>query len=81
MNISDDEAGVLRDFMNHPGYALAIGILESMKAEARDEVMHTMAHKPETLTGRTAIKYAARAAALQDYREELEGTQRRFERK
>lgn len=44
--------------------------------ENRDELQHIMAKRPDTLTGKTALKYAIRASAIEDLKEQILGSQK-----
>ena len=47
-------------------------LLNEMIAEPREELAHVMATSPDRLTGKLALKYAIRAKALVDFKEEIE---------
>ena len=49
-----------------------MAILNEQANEARDKVFRMAASEPDKLTGRTAIRLAARAQSLWDFKDELE---------
>ena len=67
-----ERAKRLFDTMQTPGWSDAMSILTDFADEASNEIFEMIAHSPDKLTGKTAIKYAARARALRDYKEAVE---------
>ena len=67
-----DRARRLYDTMQTPGWADAMFILTEQFAEAHEELIEMIGRTPDKLTGKTAIRLAAQARALKDYRESLE---------
>ncbi len=57
--------------MEHPGWSVAMSMLQEQATEAKEELWALMASKPDELTGKKALKLAIRAKALFDFRESL----------
>lgn len=58
--------------MHTPGWRDIAAILEAEAKEPEDELYEIMAKKPDSLTGKTALKYAIKAKALRDFMEILQ---------
>lgn len=71
--ITKEAAQRIRETMQTAGWADIMGILTEISGDARGQLIGIIARKPDTLTGKTAIRLASRSAALTDFREEVEG--------
>lgn len=58
--------------MQTPGWVDILSMLEEQAREPEAELYEIMAHKPDTLTGKTALKYAIRAKALREFKASVE---------
>jgi hypothetical protein len=54
-----------------PGGLFIRSVLDGHIEDAKERLYRIMATKPETLTGKTAISLAARARALEDFRDTI----------
>lgn len=81
--MSDQMAQDLRiwDTLQTSGWQDIRGIVMGMIAEEQDALLHAMGRKPDTLTGKVAIKHAARRLALMDFLETLDDKMRLLESK
>lgn len=67
----NEKAQRMKEFLgSQVGHEL-IAMLDEQAKEPEDELYQIMAKKPDTLTGKTALKYAIRAKALRDFKQEL----------
>lgn len=58
--------------MRTPGWRDIAAMLNAQAKEPEDELYEIMSKKPDSLTGKTALKYAIRARALRDFMESLQ---------
>ena len=66
-----DRANRFRYFLDSEVGQEVIALLDSEAKEPEDELYEIMSKKPDTLTGKTALKFAIRAKALRDFKETL----------
>lgn len=66
-----DRAKRLQDMMYTPGWRDLETMLNEQAKEPEDELYEIMSKKPDTLTSKTALKYAIRSRALRDFMESL----------
>jgi len=66
-----DRAIRIKEFLQSQVGVEIIAILDKEAKEPEDELYQIMAARPDSLTGKTAIKYAVRAKALRDFKELL----------
>ena len=66
-----DAALRLRDTMNSAGWPDMVTLLDGMISYEQEAVMDAMASRPDTLTGKAAIRHASRAKALKDFKQEI----------
>ena len=67
----NDRAIRFREFIGSQVGHEVIAMLDDMAKEPQDELFEIMARKPDSLTGKTALKYAIRAKALRDFKQEI----------
>lgn len=67
----NERAQRIREFLGSQVGHEIMAILDEMAREPKDELWEIMAKKPDTLTGKTALKYAIRSKALTDFKEAL----------
>lgn len=68
-----DRANRLQEMFHTAGWMLdAAPMLHEIAETAEGKLKNLMAKSPDTLTGKTALKYAIRANALRNYLEELQ---------
>lgn len=70
--MSMDRARRIQETMDTPGWVDIAAMLDEQAREPKDELYEIMAKKPDTLTGKAALKYAIRAKALCDFKESLQ---------
>lgn len=58
--------------INTPGWRDIVTIIDASILEAQEEVLGLMLRTPEKLTGKAAIRIAAKARALKDFMETIE---------
>ena len=66
-----DKAQRIYDTMHTAGWPDIVEILDEMIEAPRVQLFDLMAHKPDSLTGKTAISKASRSRGLSDFKEEL----------
>ena len=66
-----DRATRIHATMQTGGWRDISGMLIEQAKESEDKLTNMMAKSPDTLTGKTALKYAIRANALRDFLESL----------
>lgn len=74
--MNKETAERLRYVLQSPGWADIEQMIDEEIKENRDELLHIMAKKPDSLTGKTALKYAIRASALEDLKEQILDSQK-----
>lgn len=74
MNLTDNDKVALKDAWLSYGGRLLVKILDEMAQEPKDELWEIMSRKPDTLTGKSAIKLAVRSKALRDFKETVDDT-------
>ena len=62
----------IRDTMHTPGWQDIAAMLNEQAQEPQDELWEIMAKRPDTLTGRTALKFAIKSKALREFYESLQ---------
>lgn len=67
-----ERAQRIYDTMHSAGWRDISAMLNEAAREPEDELYEIMAKKPDTLTGKTALKYAIKAKALRDFMESLQ---------
>lgn len=67
-----DRARRLQEMMRTPGWLDLVAMLNAQAKEPEDELYEIMAKKPDSLTGKTALKYAIKARSLRDFMESLQ---------
>ncbi len=70
--MSMESARRIQETMHTPGWKDIASMLNAQAKEPEDELYEIMAKKPDTLTGKAALKYAIRARALRDFMESLQ---------
>lgn len=65
-------ASRIQNTMSTPGWQDIIFMLREKKADYKESLFKIMATKPDTLTGKTAIRYAASARALEEFEQVLD---------
>ena len=78
--MTDDDRAALVDAWNSPGGFVLRKMLDDQSAEPKDELWEIMARRPDTLTGKSAVKLASRSKALVDFRESIEAEIARLSR-
>lgn len=76
MSEATDRAQRIRETMGTAGWREILAILDERIREPKDRLYAIMGRKPEDLTGKTALKLAIRAKALEDFKEEVLDTQK-----
>jgi hypothetical protein len=71
MSDQKDRAQRLKSLMLQPGWADLIKSKDEEVAKNTDALLSMMDSKPETLTGKTAIRYASKRKALISFFEDL----------
>jgi hypothetical protein len=66
-----DRARRIAATMSSDGWGDVVEMLNTQAQESADTLLDLMGRKPDTLTGKTAIKLASRRAALLDFMESL----------
>ena len=66
-----EEAVQIQATMETPGWAHIMAMLDEQATEPKDELYEIMSRKPDTLTGKSAIRLASRCAALKDFKESI----------
>lgn len=66
-----DRARRIAATMSSDGWGDVVEMLHAQAQESADTLLDLMGRKPDTLTGKTAIKLASRRAALLDFMESL----------
>jgi len=74
--VTRPEAEAIRYCLQSPGWLHIQKMIDDEIQTNRDELSELMAKNPDKLTGKTAIKYAVRARALEDLKEEIFGSQK-----
>ena len=69
--MSQERAQRIKEFIGSQVGHEILAMMDEAAKEPEDELYEIMAKKPDSLTGRTAIKYAVRAKALRDFKESL----------
>jgi len=69
--VTVEKAQAVAAVLQSPGWAVIVEMLEQMR-DAEFDRLEGMMNRPETLTGKAAIRSAARRRALKDFREEVE---------
>lgn len=64
-----ERAHRLKDMTFTPGWRDVVAMLNDEAKGAESELVEIMATRPDTLTGKSALKYAIRARALRDFME------------
>ena len=72
MRLTEVEAVALNDAWRSHGGAILRRMLAEQSELPKDELWAIMANKPDTLTGKTALKYAIRSKALTDFKDSVE---------
>ena len=67
-----ERASEIAHTLQTPGMAHIWALLEAQRQDALEALEHIMDAKPEQLTGKTAVKLAARRKALANFRESVE---------
>ena len=70
------EAEAIRYCLQSPGWLHIQKMIDDEISENRVELERLMSKDPDKLTGKTAIKYAVRARALSDLKEQILDSQR-----
>lgn len=71
MSAQLERAQRLQEMMHTAGWLDLVSMLNAQAKEPEDELYEIMSKKPDSLTGKTALKYAIRARALRDFMESL----------
>lgn len=66
----------IRDALQGSGWRDIQALFREHIDEPRKKLAHLMAHDPDKLTGKTALKYAIRASAIEDLLEEIFDSQK-----
>ena len=72
MTLSDEERQALRDCWYSYGGTILRRMLSEQAQEPKDELWAIMASKPDTLTGKSALKLAMRSKALHQFAESVQ---------
>lgn len=67
----NEKAQRIKEFLGSQVGHEVIAMLDEMAKEPECELYEIMAKRPDSLTGKTALKYAIRAKALRDFKQEL----------
>lgn len=70
--MTDEDRQALFSVWNSHGGLILRSMLAEQAQVPKDELWEIMARKPDTLTGKTALKYAIKAKALNDFAESVE---------
>jgi len=65
------EAAEIQATLQTPGWQHIEAMLIEQASEPKDELWEIMSRKPDTLTGKSAIRLASRSAALNDFKESV----------
>ncbi len=68
-----DEAAEIQATMHSPGWRYIEAMLDEQAREPQDELFQIMSKRPDTLTGKSAMRLAAKCAALKDFKESVYG--------
>ena len=69
--MSQERAQRIKEFIgSQVGYEI-LAMLDEQAKEPQDELWEIMAKKPDSLTGKTALKYAIKSKALNDFKDSL----------
>ena len=71
-----ERAQRIRETLGTAGWRDISAMLAEQEAEPREELYAIIGRRPDTLTGKSAVRLAARSAALKDFRESIEDTQK-----
>lgn len=66
-----EAAAEIQSTLNSPGWRHIEAMLDEQAQEPKDELYEIMSRKPDTLTGKGAIRLASRASALKDFKESV----------
>lgn len=72
MSEQTDRAQEIQHTLSTAGWRHIEAIRSSLSNDAREELFELMARKPDTLTGKVALKLAIRSKALSDLKEAIE---------
>lgn len=67
-----DRAARIQATVNTPGWSDISDLVNELIRGAKDEVFQILKSRPESMTGRTAIRMSSRAGALEDLLESIE---------
>lgn len=67
-----DRAKRLSALMSMPGWKDIVDMIDEQAQDCAEELLTIMSRKPDTLTGKTAIKLASRRSSLLDFKESVE---------
>ena len=67
----EQEASELFETMQTPGWKVAASMLDEQINTPKTEFYESVANRPEQMTGPQGIRLAARAKALEDFKESL----------
>ncbi len=70
-----EQAIAIKNLLGNEAINALWEILEEMAQDHTNELLSIIAKRPDTLTGKTAVKLAARAQALRDFKEAVLETQ------
>lgn len=67
-----DRAARIQATINTPGWSDIASLVNELIRGAKDEAFQILKSRPESMTGRTAIRLSSRAGALEDLLESIE---------
>ncbi len=70
--MTTDRAQRIQHTLNTPGWVDICDLIDNGILEAQNQIFDLMLRTPDKLTGKAAIKIAAKARALKDLREDIE---------
>ena len=75
-NSERERAQRIRDTLGTAGWRDISTMLAEQETEPPEELYAIIGRRTDTLTGKSAVRLAARSAALKDFRESIEDTQK-----
>lgn len=72
MSAEMERAQRIKETMGTSGWRDILAILDEQIADPKDRLYAIMSSRPDTLTGKAAIRLASRSKALIDFRESIE---------
>lgn len=71
-----EDAASISSVLAMPGWEVIVRLLEEQRNESQQTVLDLMDSQPDKLTGKVAIRHAARAKSLLDFKEAVYDSQK-----